>query len=103
MSDKHHEPAACNTREDVRHEIDRLDKALVELMAERWQYVHRMSEIKTSPQEANVPSRVQEVIDNIVTQANAKNFPPELAEAIWRKFIDFAIEYEKERIANRQA
>lgn len=101
MSDKRHDPNACDTREDVRYEIDRLDKALVGLMAERWQYVHRMSEIKTSAQEANVPSRVQEVIDNVIAEANADGFPPELAEAIWRKFIDFAIDYEEQNISAR--
>lgn len=98
MADKRHEPAACNSREDVRYEIDRLDKALIGLMAERWQYVHRMSEIKTSAHEANVPSRVQEVLDNVAAAAHAADLPPELAEAIWRKFIEFAIAYEEQNI-----
>ena len=101
-SQKRNVPAACNTREDVRFEIDRLDKLLVTLMAERWQYVHRMSELKSSVSEANAPERVQQVLDNVAAEAKATEFPLELAEAIWQKFIDFAIKYEEEKIAARQ-
>lgn len=102
MADKRHEPAACISREDVRDEIDRLDKALIGLMAERWQYVHRMSELKTSVAEANAPARVRQVLANVTAQAQAADFPPELAEAIWQKFIHFAIEYEEKEIGARQ-
>lgn len=97
------DPAACSTREDVRFEIDRLDKALVALMAERWQYVHRMSELKTSVAEANAPARVQQVLDNVAAEAKSAEFPPELAEAIWQKIINFAIDYEEEKIGARQS
>ena len=34
-------PVDCNNMSDVRAEIDRVDQALVDLLAERWTYVDR--------------------------------------------------------------
>ena len=34
-------PEECANMEDVRTEIDRLDRSLVDLLAERWGYVDR--------------------------------------------------------------
>ena len=39
MTERLKTPAECETREDVRYEIDRIDTAVVELLAERWGYV----------------------------------------------------------------
>jgi isochorismate pyruvate lyase len=36
-------PADCNTKEDVRAEIDRIDQVLLGLFAERHKYVTRMA------------------------------------------------------------
>ena len=33
---------ACITQDEVRSEIDRVDKALVDLLGERWGYIDRM-------------------------------------------------------------
>jgi chorismate mutase len=38
------------------------------------------------------------VLDNVAAAAHAADLPPELAEAIWRKFIEFAIAYEEQNI-----
>ncbi|MEM0899064.1 MAG: chorismate mutase, partial [Pseudomonadota bacterium] len=38
MVDRLKTAAECETREDVRYEIDRLDNLVVELLAERWGY-----------------------------------------------------------------
>ncbi len=88
-------PAACETKDDVRAEIDRIDKALIELFAERHSYVTRMAEIKTDPHEANDPVRIEAVIARVRDRAAGLNLDEDQAELIWRTLIGWNINYEK--------
>ena len=84
--------------DEVRVEIDRIDEALVELMAERFTYVDRAWKLKNSPDEAVVPWRIQQVVDKVREQAEQKGLPPELAESLWRQMIGWFIQYEEEKL-----
>jgi len=84
--------------DEVRIEIDRIDKALVDLVAERFGYVERAWQLKSSPEEATVPWRIQQVIDRVRSRAEQKNLPPELVEALWRQMIGWFIQYEEEKL-----
>jgi isochorismate pyruvate lyase len=83
---------------EVRREIDRIDAALVDLIAERFGYVDRAWQLKTSPGEAYVPWRIQQVIDRVKARAKAKGLPPELTEALWRQMIGWFVQYEEEKL-----
>lgn len=87
--------------EDVRAEIDRVDEALVSLLAERWTYVDRAWFFKRSPDEASVPWRNQQVIDRVRVRAKETGMPPEMAEALWRLIIGWGIQYEEERLREK--
>ncbi len=88
----------CQNMNEVRTEIDRVDQALVDLLAERWTYVDRAWFFKRSPEEASVPWRNKDVIDKVKSRAANKEMPPELAEALWRLLIGWGIQYEEERL-----
>jgi isochorismate pyruvate lyase len=84
---------------EVRAEIDRIDGALVDLIAERLGYVERAWQLKlVAKQEANVPWRNQQVIDKVRLRAKAKGVPPDLCEALWRQMIGWFIQYEEEKL-----
>ncbi|MEM6913825.1 MAG: chorismate mutase [Pseudomonadota bacterium] len=91
----------CRDMSEVRTEIDRLDAALVDLLAERWTYVDRAWQLKRSPAEATVPWRIQAVIDQVRVRADEKGLPPSLAEALWRQIIGWGIQYEEEKLKER--
>ena len=91
-------PAECANMDHVRQEIDRLDTALVELIAERFGYVDRAWQLKNNPEEATVPWRIQQVIDRVRAKAKDKGVPPELCEALWRQMIGWFIQYEEEKL-----
>lgn len=92
-------PADCKDLGEVRVEIDRCDKALVSLIAERFGYVERAWQIKLGQgQEANVPWRNQQVIDKVRAHATEKGLPPDLVEALWRQMIGWFIQYEEEKL-----
>jgi isochorismate pyruvate lyase len=88
----------CNSMEEVRAEIDRLDADLVDCMGERFTYVERAWQLKNSPADARVPWRIQQVIDRVRVRAVEKGLPPELVEALWRQMIGWFIQYEEERL-----
>lgn len=94
---------ACQSLDEVRVEIDRVDAALVDLLAERWTYVDRMWELKrTDGEEANVPWRNREVIDKVRARAAEGGMPAEMAEALWRQIIGWGIQYQDEKLRDRQ-
>ena len=91
--------ADCTDLAQVRVEIDRVDNALVELIAERFGYVERAWQIKLGlKQEANVPWRNQQVIDKVRARAEARGLPPDLCEALWRQMIGWFVQYEEEKL-----
>ena len=92
-------PAECRDMTEVRAEIDRLDKALVDLIGERFGYVERAWQIKLQEKaEANVAWRNQQVIDKVRARAAEKGVPPDLCEALWRQMIGWFIQYEEEKL-----
>ena len=95
-------PQDCADLSQVRVEIDRCDKALVGLIAERFGYVERAWQIKLGlKQEANVPWRNQQVIDKVRALATEKGVPPDLCEALWRQMIGWFIQYEEEKLRDQ--
>jgi isochorismate pyruvate lyase len=92
-------PAECRDLAEVRVEIDRIDNALVERIAERLGYVERAWQLKLDAgQEANVPWRNQQVIDKVRARASERGVPPDLCEALWRQMIGWFIQYEEEKL-----
>jgi isochorismate pyruvate lyase len=89
---------------DVRGEIDRIDSALVDLIAERFGYVDRAWQLKqaSGTEGATVPWRIQQVIDRVRAQAKARGLPPEMVDMVgaqWRNMIGWFIQYEEEKLS----
>jgi isochorismate pyruvate lyase len=95
-------PDECQSKEEVRVEIDRVDQALLQLFAERHRYVTRMAQIKTDPHEARDPVRIEAVIARVRERSLALDLDEDQAELVWRTLIDWNINYEKGIIAARR-
>jgi len=95
-------PAECETKDDVRVEIDRIDQGLLALLAERHGYVTRMAEIKTDPHEAHDPARIAAIVSKQRARAAELDLDEDQAELIWRTLIDWNVNYEKGIIAARK-
>lgn len=84
------------TMAELRLEIDRLDAALVDLLAERTAMIDRAIELK--PGEglpARIETRVEDVVTKVRARAEAAGLPPELAETLWREMMEFFIAREE--------
>jgi isochorismate pyruvate lyase len=95
-------PAECETKEDVRAEIDRIDQALLALFAERHGYVTRMAQIKTDPHEAYDPVRIETMIAKCRQRAEQLGLDEDQAELMWRTLINWNVNFEKGIIAARR-
>jgi isochorismate pyruvate lyase len=91
-------PQDCTDMSEVRAEIDRIDLALVDLIADRFGFVDRAWQLKKNPGDAYVPWRIQQVIDKVKVRAGEKGLPPELTEALWRQMIGWFVQYEEEKL-----
>lgn len=92
-------PEQCENMAHIRAEIDRLDAALVTLLAERAAYIDRAAAIKAQIDlPARIDDRVEEVIANVRAHAAAKGLSPELAEDLWRRLVDWSIAREESHL-----
>jgi len=95
-------PAQCRDMTQVRAEIDRIDAALVDAVAERFGYVERAWQLKLEAgEEANVPWRNQQVFDKVRARAAEKGLPPDLIEALWRQMVGWFIQHEEEKLRDK--
>lgn len=89
-------PAECETMQDVRAEIDRLDADLVRLLVERAGYIDRAAVVKSGVGwPARIDARVEQVVANVRAEAAAQGLAPDLAETLWRQLIDWSIAREE--------
>jgi isochorismate pyruvate lyase len=72
---------------EVRVNIDRIDQAIVALMAERLRYTRAAARFKANPHEVAAPARVEEVIAKVRALAVDSGLPPEIAEAAYRPLV----------------
>ncbi len=70
----------CATLAEVRGNIDRIDHAIVALMAERAQYVAEAGRFKKDPAAVSAPARVEAIIARVRADATAQGLDPTVAE-----------------------
>jgi len=86
--------AKARTMEDVRREIDRLDRALVRLLAERQTYIEDAGRIKTDRAAIRDDARIEDVVAKVLDEARSAGLSTAIAEPLWRLLIEKCIEHE---------
>ncbi len=86
--------AQCRTMADVRAEIDRLDRALVKLLAERQTYIERAAQIKTDRNVVHDQARIEDVVAKVLMSAKREGLSADIAKPVWRTLIDRCIAHE---------
>lgn len=92
-------PADCRSMDDIRVQIDDLDRELMSLLAERSRYIDRAAAIKkTTGDPARIGWRVEQVARNARSNADSCGFDADLAETLWRQLIDWSIAREARQL-----
>ncbi|WP_425409491.1 chorismate mutase [Hyphococcus sp.] len=86
----------CQTMDEVRVEVDRLDRALVRLLTDRQSYMEAAARIKPARDEVRLPWRIEEVVSKVLAEAAKTGLSKRIAEPVWRELIERCIEHEHE-------
>ena len=85
--------------DELRHQIDKLDVKIIELLANRSEFIDRATELKKSNgMPARIPERIESVVSNARNAAEELDLDADLVEKIWRILIDWSIQREAEII-----
>jgi isochorismate pyruvate lyase len=88
--------STCKNLGDVRQNIDRLDRLIVPLLAERATYVEQAAGFKEQKSQVVDNDRIEDVIRKVRHIANEYEMAPDLVENIYRAMIDAYIIHESQ-------
>jgi isochorismate pyruvate lyase len=86
--------ADCKSLEEVRANIDRIDRQLVALLAERGSYVTQAARFKKTVEDVKAPQRVEQVIANAVSLSRELHANPVVVEKVYRAMVSAFIDAE---------
>ena len=93
----------CQNMADVRSGVDAIDRALVDLMAERFGYMDAAARIKNDRSAVRDDVRKGDVIAKVSTRAAAAGVPEHVAASIWEILVEGSIAYELEQWDKKRA
>ena len=91
----------CHSLEEVRTEVDKLDDAIVELLAKRNAYIHQAVKFKQSVEEVKAQKRVEEVIQRVRQKAIELDMSPNMITELFTNLIDYMVEAEIEEFRDK--
>ncbi len=95
------EEATCSSIEEVRANIDRIDRQLVQLLAECGGYVKQAVQFKKTAEDVRAPQRVEQVIEKVKALAEELGADPFVTEQVYRTMIRAFIDAEMAALAAR--
>ena len=73
-------PERCETMADVRYEIDRIDRLLVEILAERQSFMDAAARIKPDRSKVYDADRIEDVVAKVKAACQGAGLSPAIAE-----------------------
>ncbi|MBR0566886.1 chorismate mutase [Azoarcus sp. L1K30] len=77
----------CQNIEEVRTHIDRIDREIVALLAERGAYVKQAAKFKRTTTDVKAPQRVEQVISKVTALSVEFGANPTVTEQVYRAMI----------------
>ncbi len=90
----------CNSLDEARVEIDKIDDKIVELIAMRNEYIKQIAHFKTSIEEVKSEERISSVISRLRAKAIELDLSPNLINDIFIRLIDEMVESEIAELKN---
>ena len=87
-------PVPVPEMQDIRAQIDALDKRLVALLAERQKLIVAAGKVKPNRDTVRDEARIEEVVRLVLAEAEKSGLAREIAEPVWRQLIESSIAYE---------
>lgn len=77
----------CSSIEEVRSNIDRIDRQIVALLAERGGFVKQAARFKKTTDDVKAPQRVEQVIAKVTALSHELGANPTVTEQVYRAMI----------------
>ncbi len=90
----------CESLEEARKEIDKLDEKIVELIAARNAYVRQLAHFKNSVDEIKAEDRIADVINRARAKAIELDLSPNLINDLYLRMIDAMVDSEVAEFKN---
>ena len=84
----------CNSLEEARKEIDKIDDKIVELIAARNAYIKQLAHFKNSVDEIKAKDRIDDVINRMRARAIELDLSPNLINDLYLRMIDAMVDTE---------
>jgi len=84
----------CDTLDQAREAIDKVDEEIVKLIAMRNDYIKQIAHFKTSVEEVKAEDRIDDVISKVRQQAIELDLSPNLINDLYVRMIDGMVESE---------
>jgi len=90
----------CQTLDEAREEIDKVDEQIIALIARRNDYIKQIAHFKTSIDEVKAEDRISAVISRAREQAISLGLSPNLINDLYVRMIDAMVESEVAEFQN---
>lgn len=87
-------PEQCRDMQDIRTEIDTLDRQIIALLGQRIGYVQAAAAFKTSAASVRAEERVNAMLAVRRQWAEEEQLPPSLVESVYRTLVEGFIAHE---------
>ena len=93
----------CNSLEEVREEIDKIDNQLVDLISERSHLIRQAAGFKNSVEEVKASERIEFILQKVRHAAIQSGVSPNMISELFTIMIDEMVETEIAELRNKQA
>lgn len=77
----------CHSLEEVRSNIDRIDREMVALLAQRGAFVRQAVLFKKTAEDVKAPQRVEQVIEKVIILSRELGADPKVTEQVYRAMM----------------
>ncbi len=88
------EPQDCESLDEVRSQIDQLDRSLIDAISRRQKYVHAAARFKHSEDQVHAYDRRRSMLASRRLWAESDGVDPDLIEALFRTMVDHFVRAE---------
>jgi isochorismate pyruvate lyase len=91
-------PAECISIDEVREGIDIIDQKIIELIANRFDYVKQMVRFKKNEEDVIAQKRYDQVFEARREWAKKNNLDPEVIESVYKTLVHYFIDEQMKMI-----
>ena len=82
----------CSSIDEIRNEIDRIDKNIIELLGERYEYIKEIIKFKSNAIEVKAQKRYDEVFIQRRKWAEECGLSPDVIEDVYKTLVHYFID-----------